>query len=106
MTDTASVQLQLPAVPFASFLFLRAYLVSARALESKGTTYFEDEFQDAKPDVDDTLKAFDTILDSASAGKKTFLVAVNRPKMAQLKQGFENLHHKLRNSCECHPPFL
>lgn len=65
------------------------------AVESKGTVYFEDDFEDAKKVTKETLQAFDTLCASVSAVERQSLMEMNRPKMAQLKEEFKNLEDEL-----------
>lgn len=65
------------------------------ATESKGTVYFEDDFNDAKQATLDTIRAFDDLCASVSSQKRQSLLEANAPKMAQLKQEFKMLEDEL-----------
>lgn len=65
------------------------------AMDSKGTVYFTDDFNDAKEITQQTLDAFDKLCASVSVEQRQSLLDANRPKMAQLKEEFKNLEEEL-----------
>lgn len=65
------------------------------ALESKGTVYFADDFEDAKRMTEETLRAFDTLCEASDEKHRQSLLDANRPKMKQLEQQFKNLQDEL-----------
>lgn len=69
--------------------------IKISAMDSKGTVYFADDFNDAKEITQQTLDAFDKLCASVSAEQRQSLLDANRPKMAQLKEEFNNLEEEL-----------
>ena len=65
------------------------------ALESKGTVYFEDDFEDAKNVTQETLQAFKQLCTSVDGKERQSLLEANSPKIAQLEQEFKNVEHEL-----------
>lgn len=82
-----------------NLLFFSLYITHAfgqlSALESKGTVYFEDDFEDAKRVTEETLRAFELLCSSSDDDSRQSLLDANRPKMKQLEQEFKNLQNEL-----------
>lgn len=76
-------------------LFAEARLCLQDAADSKGTVYFADDFADAKQATQDTLSAFESLLESSTPKDRVALIEANRPKMAQLEQEFRQLEDEL-----------
>lgn len=83
--------IRLSFIYFCFFIFFYEF----SALESKGTVYFEDDFEDAKRVTEETLDAFERLCSASDEGTKQSLLEANRPKMKQLEQEFKNLQDEL-----------
>lgn len=68
---------------------------SRSANEAFGTTYFEEDFEDAKLATNETLSAFQQLIDSLSPSERSRVLAANRPKMAQLEEELKVLTDSL-----------
>lgn len=56
------------------------------ATDSLGTTYFSEDFEDAKKITMETTNEFNTLLDSLSPAERSKLLQANGPKMKQLEE--------------------
>lgn len=74
------------AVAMSEFLGWSCILTFRSANDALGTVYFEDEYNDAKSMTNDTLAAFNSLVDSLPPTERARILAANKPKMEQLSE--------------------
>lgn len=78
-------------------LFAESLLLLADAEESRETTYFEEDFADAKVGVADALSAYDGLVERLEDAERKSFVEANDAKFKQLKEQFDVLEQQLIN---------
>lgn len=76
-------------------LFAESLLLLADAEESRETTYFEDDFVDAKQGVNEALTAYSELLDTLPEETRRSTREANDPKFNQLREQFSVLEESL-----------
>lgn len=78
-------------------LFAESLLLLADAEESRETTYFVEDFEDAKLGVAEALSAYEGLVARLERAEKKSFVEANGPKFRQLKEQFDVLEEALIN---------
>lgn len=76
-------------------LFAESLLLLADAEESRDTTYFGDDFADAKHGVNEALTAYNQLLEALPEEKRRSTREANDPKFNQLREQFSVLEESL-----------
>lgn len=93
----ASSSKKVPSLNEVQGLFAESMLLLSDAEESKDTTYFSDDFEDAKVGVREALSSYDTLLKSLPDSERRSVQEANDPKFKQLKEQYTILEDSLIN---------